>query len=236
MTNHPLYLRIFDEIKGMINSAELKPGDILPPESALCQQYGASRATVRNGLALLFKEGYIFSIPGKGYFVQAPQYNTYTLYYDEMSNLISSVDNTKLLEVDIIAPEDYLAKLLQMSKSRNVIMIRRLFFNEGEPIAYDIKYLPYVKGIPIVEKELEQATLPEMMSKDISPFAIRRHISIYAQLADDTIKQQLQVKDPKESLALLVIEQKLLDIDQKPIGFGITYFKCDYIRLDGKSQ
>lgn len=236
MTNRPLYLSIFEEIKSKIDNAELKPGDILPPESALQQQYGASRATVRNGLALLFNEGYIFSIPGKGNFVQSPQFNTYTVYYDEMKNLISSVDNTKLLEVDIISPEDYLANLLQMSKSRNVIMIRRLFFNEGEPIAYDIKYLPYVKGMPIVEKEIEQATLPEMMSKDISPFSIHRHISIYAQLASDTIKQQLLVKDCQEPLAILVVEQKLLGIDKKPIGFGITYFKGDHIRLEGKNQ
>ncbi|HVJ47815.1 GntR family transcriptional regulator [Desulfitobacterium sp.] len=233
MTSSPVYLRVFEEIKEKINCSELKPGDILPPESALCKQYGASRATVRNGLALLFNEGYIYSIPGKGNFVQSPQSNKYTVYYDEMSNMISSVDDTKLLEVDIISPEEYLANLLQMSKSKNVILIRRLFFNDGEPIAYDVKYLPYVKGMPIVEKEIEQATLPEMLSKDISPFAIKRHIRIQAQIPNEEMKKQLRIK---EHLALLVVEQKLFDNDNKPIGYGITYFNGDYIKLEGRSQ
>lgn len=233
MTNTPVYLRIFEEIKDKINSSQLKPGDILPPESALCKQYQASRATVRNGLALLLNEGYIYSIPGKGNFVQVPQSNKYTVYYDEMSNSISNVDDTKLLEVDIISPEEHLANLLKMSMSRNVIMIRRLFFNEGEAIAYDIKYLPYVKGMPIVEKEIEQATLPDMMSKNISPFAMKRNIRISAQIANEEIKKQL---NSQEQLALLVVEQKLLDIDDKPIGFGVTYFKGDYIKIEGKSQ
>lgn len=233
MTNSPVYLRIFEEIKAKINNSILKPGDILPAESSLCQHYGASRATVRNGLARLLNEGYIYSIPGKGNFVQVPQSNKYTVYYDEMSNMISSVDNTKLLEVNIISPNEYLANILKMSKSRNVISIRRLFYNGGEPIAYDIKYLPYVKGMPVVEKEIEQATLPEMMSKNISPFSMARQIKIYAQLANEEIKNRLQIED---QLALLVVEQKLLDSVNKPMGYGITYFKGDYIRLEGRSQ
>lgn len=233
MNSSPVYLKIFNEIKEQINRSALKPGDMLPPESALCQSYGASRATVRNGLALLLHEGYIYSIPGKGNFVQAPQPNRYMVFYDEMRNSISSVDESKLLGVDIIAPEDYLASLLQISRSRNVIRIRRVFLNEDEPIAYDVKYLPYVKGMPIVEKEIEQATLPEMISKDISLFSIERKIKIYAQLASEEIKRILQGKD---QLALLVVELKLMDLQNKPIGFGVTYFKGDYIRLEGKNQ
>lgn len=232
MANTPVYLKIFEDIKEKVNNSELKPGDILPPESSFCKQYAASRATVRNGLAHLLNEGYIYSIPGKGYFVEAPQSNKYTVFYNEMSNSISSVDNTKLLEVDIISPEEHLANLLKMSKSRNVIMIRRLFYNEGEPIAYDLKYLPYVKGMPIVEKEIEHATLPEMMAKNISPFAMKRNIRISAQIASAEIKKQLNTQ---EQLALLVVEQKLLDTEDKPIGFGVTYFKGDYIKLEGMS-
>lgn len=233
MTSIPVYLKIFTDIKKQIDMSMLKPGNILPSESALCQTYGASRATVRNGLALLLNEGYIYSIPGKGNFVHAPQSNKYIVFYDEMSNLISSVDNTRLLGVEIIDPEDYLVNLLQISKSRNVIVIRRVLYAEGEPIAYDIKYLPYVKGIPIVEKELEQASLPEMMSKNISLFSIRRDIKIYAQMASEEIKNYLQ---SKEAMALLVVELKLYDTDDKPIGFGVTYFKEDYIKLEGRSQ
>ena len=75
-----------------------------------------------------------------------------------MSNTINSVDRTRLLEVNIIMPDDTLADNLQISKRKNVISIKRLFFTEGNPVAYDIKYLLYHRGMPIVEKELQYAT------------------------------------------------------------------------------
>lgn len=233
MMSSPVYLKIFEEIRNQINSAELKPGDTIPPETALCKQYGTSRATVRNGLALLFNEGYIYSIPGKGNFVKAPQHNKYTVYYDEMNNSFSSVDDTKLLEVNIISPDEPLANKLQISKFKNVIIIRRVFFSEGESIAYDIKYLPYVKGMPLVEKEIEHATFPEMMSKSIPPFAMKKNIRIYAQTPNEELKSLLNING---QLALLVVEQTLFDSENKPIGLGITYFKEDYIKLEGVSQ
>lgn len=229
----PVYLKIFEDIKRKINSGELKPGDSILPETALCKEYGASRATVRKGLAFLVNEGYIYSIPGKGSFVQAPQHNKYTVYYDEMNNSINSVDKTKLLEVNIILPDEHLANNLQISKNRKVIMIRRLFFTDYEPVAYDVKYLPYIKGIPLVEKEIEEATFPEMMSKNHTPFALKKYITIYAQMPNSDLKKLLSMSD---NVSLLVVEQKLYDSENKPIGIGITSYKGDYIKLEGISQ
>ena len=136
----PIYLQIVEDIKEKINSGELKPGDALYSENTLCKTYNASRMTVRKGLAILAGEGYIYSIPGKGNFVKEPDSTTYTLYYDEKNNLINSVDKTKLLEVNIIMPTSKLIEALQITKNKKVIMIRRLFYTDGEPVAYDLKY------------------------------------------------------------------------------------------------
>ena len=135
----PIYLQIVEDIKEKINSGELKPGDALYSENTLCKTYNASRMTVRKGLAILAGEGYIYSIPGKGNFVKEPDSTTYTLYYDEKNNLINSVDKTKLLEVNIIMPTSKLIEALQITKNKKVIMIRRLFYTDGEPVAYDLK-------------------------------------------------------------------------------------------------
>jgi GntR family transcriptional regulator len=174
----PIYLQIVEDIKEKINTGELKPGDTIYSENALCKTYGASRMTVRKGLAILAGEGYIYSIPGKGNFVQEPDSSIYTLYYDEMNNLVNSVDKTKLLEVNIIMPPYKLMNSLQITRNKKVIMIRRLFYTDGEPVAYDVKYLPYYKGMPIVEKEIRYATFPEMVSKSTSLFAIKKEVNI----------------------------------------------------------
>jgi GntR family transcriptional regulator len=229
----PVYTKIAEEIKRRINKGELKPGDIITSENMLCKEFGASRMTVRKGLAVLASEGYIYSIPGKGNFVQKPDFKKYIISYDEMSNSISSVDKTRLLEVNIIRPDEKLANSLQISKNKNVIVIRRLFYTDGNPVAYDVKYLQYQRGMPIVEKELQHATFPEIISKGTSLFAIKKELSIYARIPDEEMKRYLNIYD---QLALLVVEQKLLSCDNKPIGLGITSFRGDYIKLQGFSE
>ncbi|MGI5859442.1 MAG: GntR family transcriptional regulator [Tepidanaerobacteraceae bacterium] len=224
----PIYLQIVEDIKEKINTGELKPGDAIYSENTLCKTYGASRMTVRKGLAILAGEGYIYSIPGKGNFVQEPDSSIYTLYYDEMNNLVNSVDKTKLLEVNIIMPPYKLMNSLQITKNKKVIMIRRLFYTDGEPVAYDVKYLPYYKGMPIVEKEIRYATFPEMVSKSTSLFAIKKELVISAQMPDEEIGKHLNIYN---ELPLIVVEQKLYDIEKKPMGLGITYFRADYCKL-----
>ncbi|WP_092469137.1 GntR family transcriptional regulator [Desulfotruncus arcticus] len=229
----PVYLSIVEDIKTRINSGGLKPGDAVPSEKALCEEYGVSRMTVRKSLTILANEGYIYSIPGKGNFVQEPVLNKYTIFYDEMNNSINSVDQTKLLEVNIIMPDEKLANDLQITKNKNVIMIRRLFYTDGVPVAYDVKYLLYQKGMPIVEKEIEHATFPEMLSTKVSHFALKKELIIHAVIPDEQIKRHLNIYN---ELALLVVEQKLYSSDNKPMGLGITYFRGDYIKLQGISQ
>ena len=153
---NPIYAEIVQNIRNKISSGQLKPGDDLPSETSLCSEYNTSRMTVRKGLSILSNEGYIYSIPGKGYFVKKPNYNKYIFVYDEMNNLINNVDKTKLLSVDIILPDEKLAGSLRISENKKVVMIRRLFYTEGEPMAYDVKYLLYKKGTPIVENEIER--------------------------------------------------------------------------------
>jgi GntR family transcriptional regulator len=229
----PVYLQIVDDIKKKINSAQLKPGDTVSSETALCKEYGASRMTVRKGLAILAGEGYIYSIPGKGNFVQKPELNKYIIYYDEMKNSINSVDRAKLLEVNIIMPDEKLAGDLQITRNKNVVLIRRLFYTDGAPVAYDVKYLLYHKGMPVVEKEIEHATFPEMLSGRVPRFALKKELVIHALIPGEEIRKYLNIYD---DLALLVVEQKLYNGENKPVGLGITYFRGDYIKLQGISR
>ncbi len=229
----PVYLKIVEDIKKQINSAVLKPGDLVSSEAALCKEYGASRMTVRKGLAILTGAGYIYSVPGKGNFVRKPELNKYSIYYDELKNSINSVDQIKLLEVNIIMPDEKLADDLRITRNKNVIVIRRLFYTDEAPVAYDVKYLLYQKGMPIVENEIGQATFPEMLSKSIPQFTLKKELIIRAMVPGDDIKRYLNIDGEP---ALLVVEQKFYNDENKPMGLGITYYRGDYIKLRGISQ
>ena len=65
----PLYQQIIDYMHEKIESGEYKPGDMLPSEASLCEEFGVSRITVRNAIQYLTDEGYIVKRHGKGSFI-----------------------------------------------------------------------------------------------------------------------------------------------------------------------
>lgn len=229
----PIYLTIVENIKAKINLGELKPGDMIKSENALCEEYDVSRMTVRKSLTVLASEGYIYSVPGKGNFVNEPNQDKYILYFNEMSSIESSIEDTQLLDVNIIKPTLEIIFNLQIPENKRVVLIRRVFISEGNPVAYDTKYIPYNKGMPIVEKEIHYATFPEMVSKKKSLFAINKELKIRVQKPDKRLKDILNLENTDSVMA---IEQKLLDEGNKPIGWGTTYFKGDFFYLQAVSS
>ncbi len=69
----PLYHQLYDLLDAKIRSGEWKPGDTLPAELRLVDEYAVSRITVRKVLDLLAAEGLILRERGRGTFVTHPQ-------------------------------------------------------------------------------------------------------------------------------------------------------------------
>lgn len=67
----PQYRSMSADLRSMIESGELGPGDALPSESALAERYGVARGTARHALAELEGAGLVESIHGKGRFVRS---------------------------------------------------------------------------------------------------------------------------------------------------------------------
>lgn len=55
---------IYDQLRGLITSGELKPGDRLPSERAMMEQLHRSRPTIREALRMLEQGGYVASTHG----------------------------------------------------------------------------------------------------------------------------------------------------------------------------
>ncbi len=66
-----IYVQIADQIRQLIESGALKPGEKLPPERALAQAFQTSRASVREALSALEIGGYVICRPGSGTTVAA---------------------------------------------------------------------------------------------------------------------------------------------------------------------
>ncbi|MGV8906162.1 MAG: GntR family transcriptional regulator [Acetobacterium sp.] len=225
----PEYLKIVEAIKSKITCEEVQPGDAIQSENLLCEEFNVSRMTVRKGLAVLVNEGYIYSIPGKGNYVCEPNLDLYTLHFDEMMTTEKKGEEIRLIEVNVIKPSYEVGFNLEIPENKHVIVVKRIFVSDGLVKAYDIKYIPYYRGIPIVEKEIRYATFPEMVAKKNSIFAMTKKLKIRAIAAKGEVSQILDVLDGEP---LLVVEQKLLDEKDHPIGWGLMYFTGEYNGLE----
>jgi GntR family transcriptional regulator, arabinose operon transcriptional repressor len=65
----PLYQKIYDHLREQIRAGRYAPGDRVPSEKELIEQYGVSRITTKKALEMLTKDGLIVRMPGKGSYV-----------------------------------------------------------------------------------------------------------------------------------------------------------------------
>ena len=60
------FIRIYEDIAAHIRNGEIEAGSLLPSELDLSESYQTSRETIRKALKMLYEEGYIQKIQGKG--------------------------------------------------------------------------------------------------------------------------------------------------------------------------
>ncbi len=68
----PVYSRLVREVRESIANGTRRPCERLPSELELAERYGVSRASVRQALAALAREGLVERVPGRGTFVARP--------------------------------------------------------------------------------------------------------------------------------------------------------------------
>lgn len=67
--NQPIYEQIFQQFKGMILQGKLKEGDMLPSIRQLAKDLRISVITTKRAYDELEKEGFIYTVAGKGCYV-----------------------------------------------------------------------------------------------------------------------------------------------------------------------
>ncbi len=61
---------VYEQIKSIILSGKLKPGDKLPPERDLALELGVSRTSLREAIQKLEAQGFLYQVQGGGTFVK----------------------------------------------------------------------------------------------------------------------------------------------------------------------
>ena len=84
-----LYEQISEQIQDRIMAGQLRPGDKLPPERELAQQFGVSRTAVREAVKALHEKGLLEVQPGKGTFISNITATTSEVMRDSLDLIVN---------------------------------------------------------------------------------------------------------------------------------------------------
>lgn len=224
----PIYIQIAEDIKEKIKQNILKPNDNLPSEAGFCKQYNVSRLTVRKSLELLSKDGYTYLVPGKGHFVRKIKENFYTLKFNEINFDSLDIDRIVIRDVDVIQSTRELIYHLQIAPKIRVLQIKRILYSKENPVGYDIKYIPYYPGIPLVESELEGMDFSQILANKISLYTLKKTLTISPVKVDKEMEKRLKITEGKP---LLKVTELLTDRELGIVGYSETFYNPDFIKL-----
>jgi len=101
-----LYEQIVQQVEESIHKGAMKPGDQLPPERELAQQFGVSRTAVREAVKALREKGLVEAYPGRGTFITDGTSYSMRQSLDRMLRLGQAEGAGFLVEVrEILEPE-----------------------------------------------------------------------------------------------------------------------------------
>jgi GntR family transcriptional repressor for pyruvate dehydrogenase complex len=101
-----LYEQIVQQIEQSVRDGQLKPGDQLPAERELAQQFGVSRTAVREAVKTLAEKGLVEAYSGRGTFVTGNRQRGMRQSLDRLVDTGNPQSSGYLVEVrEIIEPE-----------------------------------------------------------------------------------------------------------------------------------
>ena len=161
----PLYHQLKTILLDRVKSGELKANDKLPSEDEIAEQYGISKATVRQAIGELANEGVIRREQGRGTYVAEQQIEqgprALTGFTEEMRKhgLHSS---SKVIKRRVIEADAETAQKLHISEGDALFELTRLRLADGEPMGLQTAVIPLALT-PRIKHEDFSASLYEIL-------------------------------------------------------------------------
>ena len=163
----PIYRRLLAGLRAEIDRGELRPGDLLPPETEIARRHGISRHTVRQAIVELAREGWLKRERGRGTYVQARPYaQTLSSFYSfahEMETRGLAFE-TQVLHRALRPAPTLVADRLEIAPGAPVIEMELLRVVEGSPLMLEFSVTPYQRFPSLLRADLRRVSLYDVMA------------------------------------------------------------------------
>ena len=230
----PLYAQLKEILIAAIQRGEFAPGDRLPSQSELCEQYKMSHMTVRRAVNELINEGVIYSIHGKGTYVserKLPSASGQLVGFYEHMLRMEKVPSNRLLEAKIVSASTIMANRLNVELGLPLVYVRRLRLVDGIPMSIATSYLPHFLCRGLLDHDLANNSLFAILRDVYKLMLTSSHSTIGSILAAEEQAHLLEITRP----ATLITEEQTTYLDSgQPIEFSRSVIRGDryYVQLE----
>jgi GntR family transcriptional regulator len=161
-----LHRQIFLVLRDRIVQGVYAPGEALPKEEALVEQFGVARVTVRRALADLELEGLVLRRHGRGTFVRSDARGALkvpTLGYLEELKHTAQTTRVEVLTVETTPPPPWIGEVLQIAPGERAVHAVRLRSAGTTPLMLTDAWVPETLGAPITASALKKQALYEIL-------------------------------------------------------------------------
>lgn len=227
-SNLPLYLQVEHALVASL-SDDLKPGDRLPTEDELIQQFGVSRITVRRAVQNLAARGLVVTKPGRGTFVAVPRISQ---PLTELTGFVEDMDahglaaTARVLTVqEILAPPNARAAL-DLPLGAVVTFIERVRHAVGHPVSFDRTYLIPELGRLIAKDDLETEPIFTLLEQRHNTPLVEASYALQAVVADVDVAAALEMP---VGGAVFRIERTSYTVGNRPVDFEVLHYRGEAI-------
>jgi len=225
------WTRIATELADAIGSGIYAPGDRLPSEHALAEQFGVNRHTIRRSLASLCSQGLVRITQGSGTYVEdfavdlALGKRTRHQQGLAQAGLRGSL---VVLGEQTVRSTAALAKALQVPARSPLLVLRVMGEAEGQPLHLSERYfpLPRFESLAAVVRETGSITAG-FAAHGVADYT-RRESRITAELPSAQVAAQLRQPATRP---VLLVESLNVDLAGTPIEWARAWFAGDRVKL-----
>lgn len=225
----PLYIQIKELIAEKINDRVWEPGDPIPSEKELQDQYSVSRITVRQAVNELVNEGLVTKKQGKGTFVSFPKLSHNLPNLTSFTEDIRSKGLTPQAETLRIkkGKDAGVAEKMGLDLSTEFLSIKRLRLINGEEVGIHDSYI----NLAVLENTPLAST--DTFDYNESIYDALEASGIVLAYADETLEGGIANEKIAEMLGvqkgfpLLILERITYTTESHPVEYVMMHYRAD---------
>jgi DNA-binding GntR family transcriptional regulator len=220
-------------LRGRIRDGSYAPGNRIPSESELSDEFGVSRATVRTVLAKLAVNGLILRKQGDGTYVNSRvrEINAHLGNLWDFSRIIETngyKPTIKSISIEKEASTEKEALALAIEPEDKLLSLTRLFYADDHPVILANNVVP----VSILQEPIDQIDgqlhIREILSRYCHQNIAFAITDIRSVLVDEDVHNMLGKEIGSTVLALQVSFYSKQNV---PLALGSNYFDDEFLRL-----